>query len=50
MANVTRYRTGELLRIVFDLLWNEPNGMQAKFILDHLPTIRKEGLDVYDEA
>jgi restriction system protein len=37
MADITRRRTGELLRIVFDLLWNEPEGLPAKEILDQIP-------------
>ena len=37
MADITRRRTGEFLRIVFDLLWNKPEGLPAKEILDAIP-------------
>jgi restriction system protein len=34
MADINRRRTGELLRITFELLWDRPEGMQAKDILE----------------
>lgn len=37
MADISRKRTGELLRIVFDLLWEKPDGLPAKEILDSIP-------------
>ena len=37
MADITRKRTGELLRIVFDLLWDKPDGLPAKEILGYIP-------------
>ncbi len=39
MADITRRRTGEFLRIVFDLLWEKPEGLPAKEILDAIPKI-----------
>ena len=37
MADITRRRTGEFLRLVFDLLWDKTEGVQAKDILDTIP-------------
>ena len=37
MAEITRRRTGEFLRIVFDMLWDKPEGLPAKEILDAIP-------------
>jgi restriction system protein len=37
MADITRRRTGEFLRIVFKLLWDKPEGLPAKEILDAIP-------------
>jgi restriction system protein len=37
MSEITRKRTGEFLRIIFDLLWEKPEGLQAKEILDSIP-------------
>ena len=34
MADITRRRTGEFLRIVFELLWDKPEGLPAKDILE----------------
>lgn len=36
MANITRRRTGEFLREVVKLLWDKPEGLSVKEILDHL--------------
>lgn len=36
MANITRRRTGEFMREVFKLLWDKPDGVQAKDVLDHI--------------
>lgn len=41
MADITRKRTGEFLRIVFNLLWDKPDGLPAKEILDAIPTTIK---------
>ena len=37
MAEITRRRTGELIRIVVELLLNKPEGLPAQQILDHIP-------------
>jgi restriction system protein len=37
MAEITRKRTGELVRIVVELLLEKPEGMPAQEILDHIP-------------
>jgi len=37
MAEITIKRNGEFSRIVFDLLWDEPDGLQAKVILNRIP-------------
>jgi restriction system protein len=37
MADVTRRRTGEFIRIVLNLLWDKPDGLAAKEILDAIP-------------
>ena len=37
MADITRRRTGEFLRIVFQLLWDKPDGVPAKEILEAIP-------------
>lgn len=37
MADITRRRTGEFLRIIFDLLWDKTEGLPAKEILDSIP-------------
>jgi len=37
MADITRRRTGEFLRFVFELLWDKPDGLPAKVILDAIP-------------
>jgi restriction system protein len=37
MADITRRRTGELLHHVFELLWDKPDGLPAKDILDAIP-------------
>lgn len=36
MANVTRRRTGEFLREAVKLLWDKPEGLPAKEVLDHI--------------
>ena len=41
MADITRRRTGEFLRFVFELLWDKPDGMPAKDILDAIPNAIK---------
>lgn len=37
MADITRRRTGEFLRHVFEQLWDKPEGLPAKDILDAIP-------------
>lgn len=37
MPEITRKRTGELIRIVVELLLNKPDGMPAQEILNHIP-------------
>ena len=37
MAEITPARIGEFLRIVFDLLWNRPEGMPAAELLAQIP-------------
>lgn len=39
MAEITRKRIGELLRIVFVLLWYKPEGLPAKDILVDIPKV-----------
>jgi restriction system protein len=36
MANITRKRTGEFLRKVFELLWDKPEGIPAKDIIEYI--------------
>ena len=48
MSDISRARTGEFLRIVFELLWNKPEGLQAKEILDTIP--KKTELTEYEEG
>lgn len=38
MADITRRRTGELIKPIFELLWDKPDGLQAKDVLDYIPT------------
>ena len=37
MANITIKRVGELLRSVFEILWNKPDGLTAKEVFVSLP-------------
>ena len=37
MAEITRKRTGEFLRFIFKMLWDKPEGLPAKEILDAIP-------------
>ena len=37
MSNVTIKRVGELLRCVFEILWNKPDGLSAKEVLSLIP-------------
>ncbi len=41
MADITRRRTGEFLRIVFESLWDKTDGLPAKEILDAIPNAIK---------
>lgn len=48
MADITPQRTGEFLRIVFELLWDKQDGMPAKEILASIPT--RTGLTEYESG
>ena len=49
MAETTsRRRTGELLRVVAQLLWDKPEGMQAKDVLESVP--EKVALTEYEKG
>jgi len=39
MAEITRQRTGQFLRVIFKLLTDKPDGLQAKDILAEIPKI-----------
>ena len=39
MAEITRQRTGQFLRVIFKLLMDKPDGLQAKDILTEIPKI-----------
>jgi restriction system protein len=39
MAQITLHRVGELLRFVFELLWDKPDGLPAKDILVLIPEL-----------
>ena len=39
MANITLHRVGELIRCVFELLWNRPEGMLAREIISLIPEV-----------
>jgi restriction system protein len=39
MANITLHRVGELIRCVFELLWNRPEGMLAREIIALIPEV-----------
>ena len=41
MSDITLQRVGELLRGVFEILWNKPDGLTAKEVLKQLPEIIK---------
>lgn len=41
MANVSLRRVGELVRCVFELLWNRPDGLSAREIIAFVPEIVK---------
>jgi hypothetical protein len=48
MADTSRRRTGELLRVVVQLLWDKPEGMQAKEVLESIP--QKISLTEYEQG
>ena len=48
MSDISRERTGEFLQIIFELLWNKPEGLQAKEILDTIP--KKTQLTEYEKG
>src|SRR3989304_2207500 len=37
MSDITLQRVGELLRGVFEILWNKPEGLSAKEVLRQIP-------------
>ena len=39
MAQITLHRVGELLRIVFELLWDKPDGLPAKDVFALIPEL-----------
>jgi restriction system protein len=41
MSDITLQRVGELLRGVFEILWNKPEGLTAKEVLKQVPEIIK---------
>jgi len=41
MANISIYRVGELVRTVFELLWNRPDGLPSREIIAIVPEIIK---------
>jgi len=41
MSDITLQRVGELLRGVFEILWNKPEGLTAKEVLKQIPEIIK---------
>lgn len=41
MSDITLQRVGELLRGVFEILWNKPEGLTAKEVLRQIPEIIK---------
>ena len=48
MADITLNRIGELLRSVFELLWNQPEGLPAREILALVPEVTR--LTPYEQA
>jgi restriction system protein len=41
MSNITLKRAGELLRSIFEILWNKPEGLTAREVLSQIPHITK---------
>lgn len=41
MTNLSVKRAGELLRSVFEILWNKPDGLSAREILDSIPQVTR---------
>mgnify|MGYP001251274256 CR=1 FL=1 len=39
MVQITLHRVGELLRIVFELLWDKPDGLSAKDVFALIPEL-----------
>ncbi len=48
MSETSRQRTGELLRIVVQLLWDKPDGLPAKEVLEAIPA--KTALSDYEKG
>ena len=41
MSNITIRRAGELLRCVFEILWDKPDGLTARDVLSRIPQVVK---------
>jgi restriction system protein len=41
MPNMTMKRAGELLRSIFEILWDKPDGLSAREVLAQIPTVAK---------
>jgi restriction system protein len=41
MSNITIKRAGELLRSVFEILWDKSDGLTAREVLSHIPQVTK---------
>jgi restriction system protein len=41
MSNITIKRAGELLRSVFEILWDKPDGLTAREVLSRIPQVTK---------
>ena len=41
MSNITVKRAGELLRSVFEILWDKPDGLTAREVLSRIPHVTK---------
>lgn len=41
MSNITIKRAGELLRSIFEILWDKPDGLTAREVLLHIPHVTK---------
>jgi restriction system protein len=41
MSNITIKRAGELLRSIFEILWDKPDGLTAREVLSRIPLVTK---------